>query len=417
MELENFQSFDRIELDLNGKKGSVKNHAFIYGENGSGKSNLINALFFLKVCSGSLKKLTDHDGNPSTTTLDEDLKQLAKDMHMVGSEGPMKLTYTFSIGECNAKYSIEFDSNGTLIKEILENKVNSRKGVLFRLESGKEPHFVRGLVKDKRLRDKIKSEISQYWGNRSLICILKEDISKSNLEFISNQINVNLLNFISEIESIQVDTKSFPILIPSIRLPKGMVKADKKSDLDIIQNVISRFFSRLYTDVTGAFFKMEMKDGFIDYELFFQKRISGKIRDIPASWESSGTQKMMNVMSALLSCIQGGCVFMDEMDTGIHDLLITGVIEQAIPDIKGQLVATTHNTCLMDELNPDNVYVIGVDMDGYKKIRCISSIERIRDTNSIRHKYYEGNFMGIPYIADLGLPGIAEMNSIDRVNE
>ena len=67
MELENFQSFSQIELDLSGKNGSVKNHAFIYGENGSGKSNLINAVFLLKVCSGSLRKLKENPGiNPSS---------------------------------------------------------------------------------------------------------------------------------------------------------------------------------------------------------------------------------------------------------------------------------------------------------------------------------------------------------------
>lgn len=414
MELENFQSFSRIELDLNGKNGSVKNHAFIYGENGSGKSNLINAIFLLKVCSGSLRKIMDdRDGNLPPATPDDDLKQLAKDMHMIGSDGNMKLTYTFSVMGSDARYSIEFGTDGTLIREVLENKVNSRRGVLFRLESGQDPYFVRGLVKDKRFRDRIRSEISQYWGNRSLLCILNEDFGESNPGFISENVNVNLLNFISEVNSTLVDTKSFPIMVPGIGMPKGRIRTDRERDLDVVQNIISCFFSRLYTDVTGAFFKKEIRGEFTEYELFFQKRISGKIRDIPASWESTGTQKMMSIMSALMSCVQGGCVFVDEMDTGVHDLLISGVIEQTIPDIKGQLVATTHNTCLMDELDADSVYVIGVDMDGYKKIRCVSSIERIRKANSIRHKYYEGNFMGIPYIGDLGLPGIIEMSKVD----
>lgn len=412
MELENFQSFSRINLDLSGKNGSVKNHAFIYGENGSGKSNLINAIFLLKVCSGSLRKMGENGSLPPKPA-DDDLKQLARDMHMIGSDGNMRLVYTFSVGGSDAKYSIEFDKDGTLTREVLENRINSRRGVLFDLESGQEPYFVRGLVKDKRFRDRIKSEISQYWGNRSLLCILNEDIGESNPGFISDNINVNLLNFISEVNSTLVDTKSFPIMVPGIGMPKGRIRTDREKDLDVVQNMISCFFSRLYTDITGAFFKKEIKGEFTEYELFFQKRISGKIRDIPASWESTGTQKMMGIMSALMSCVQGGCVFIDEMDTGVHDLLISGVIEQIIPDIKGQLVATTHNTCLMDGLDADSVYVIGVDMDGYKRIRCVSSIERIRKTNSIRHKYFEGNFMGIPYIGDLGLPGIVGMGKAD----
>ncbi len=411
MELENFQSFSHIELDLNGKSGTVKNHAFIYGENGSGKSNLINAIFLLKVCSGALKKMAhSRDGADSPSVHDDDLRQLAREVYMIGSEGNMKLTYTFFIKGSDARYTIEFDTDGTLVKEVLENKVNSRRGILYRLEAGQKPYFVRGLVKDKRFRDKIKSEIAQYWGNRSLLCILNEDIRESNHSFISENVNVNLLNFITEVETTKVDTKSFPIMVPGIELPKGRISADRDKELDAVQSMISSFFTRLYTDITGAYFKMESKDGYLEYELFFQKRISGKIRDIPAFWESTGTKKMMGIMSALIDCVQGGTVFIDEMDTGVHDLLISGVIEQVIPDIKGQLVATTHNTCLMESLDADSVYVIGVDMDGFKKIRCISTIERVRKTNNIRHKYYEGNFMGIPYIGDLGLPGIIEMS-------
>ena len=116
MELENFQSFSQIELDLSGKNGSVKNHAFIYGENGSGKSNLINAVFLLKVCSGSLRKLKENPGiNLPSSPPDDDLKQLAKNLHMIGSEETMKLAYTFFIDGSDARYSIEFDKDGTLI--------------------------------------------------------------------------------------------------------------------------------------------------------------------------------------------------------------------------------------------------------------------------------------------------------------
>ncbi len=414
MVLENFQSFSQIELDLSGKNRTVKNHAFIYGENGSGKSNLINALFLLKVCSGELKKVISAIENDAETSQDDDIRQLAKDLHMIGSDGNMKLSYTFSIKGTDATYYIEFSQDGTIVKEVLENKINQRRGVLFRLESGEDPYFVRGLIKDKRFRDKIKSEIAQYWGNRSILTILNKDIRESNLSFIIENVNGNLLDFLYEINTMSVETKSFPILMRGPGIEKGIIKVDRAGGLEVVQEVMSSFFSRLYTDVVGAYFKTEYKGEYVEYELFFKKRISGTIRDIPASWESTGTKKLMGVLSPILSCINGGCVFIDEMDTGVHDLLISGIMEQAIPEIKGQLVATTHNTCLMDDLDADHVFVIGVDMNGYKKIRCVSSIERIRKANSIRHKYYDGNFMGIPYIADLALERIAGMGKVDE---
>ena len=90
------------------------------------------------------------------------------------------------------------------------------------------------------------------------------------------------------------------------------------------------------------------------------------------------------------------------------------MMEQVIPGISGQLIATAHNTCLIDSLSPDNKFVIGIDLNGYKSTRCVSSIERIRLQNSIRHKHYGNNFLGIPFIAELDLPDIASIGKMDE---
>ena len=415
MVLDNFQSFDHIELDLSGKSGTVKNHAFIYGENGSGKSNLINAMFLLLVSSGTIRRDTDRVSSLDSSGSDESLAELVRTFRMIDSEGNTKLDFTFVFGGSDARYVLEFNAAGTLIRECLSNKINSRKGILYRLEEGNEPYFVRGLIKDKRFRDKIKSELAQYWGNRSLLGILNEDIQGSNRQFIEDNLNPNMLSFLDGINSLTVESRMFPVSRKGqIRLPRGSIAPGDTGKLDLVEKTLSKFFSRLYSDVTGAYFRKEIQNGRVDYELFFRKRISGKIREIPAAWESTGTKNMMNILNPLLSCVAGGCVFVDEMDTGVHDLLITSLMEQTIPEIKGQLIATTHNTCLMDTLSADNVYVIGIDRNGFKKIRCVSSIERIRPQNSIRHKYYEGNLLGIPYIADLDMDGIAELGMGDE---
>ena len=45
--LENFRSFDHIELDLTEKGNTAKHLAILYGENGAGKSNLMSAFVLL----------------------------------------------------------------------------------------------------------------------------------------------------------------------------------------------------------------------------------------------------------------------------------------------------------------------------------------------------------------------------------
>ena len=412
MSLHNFKSFGDVTLDLNGKAQSIKSHAFIYGENGSGKSSLIDALFLLMAVSGKYVSYKEDKDPKTDAEIDDAPRQLAKRMRMIDAEGNMSIDLKVKTKGSDARYFIEFDADGNIVNETLESRLNSRKGLLYKIEKGESPYLSRDLIKDKRLRDDIRSELSQYWGNRSFIRILNKDIEKSNSTFVAENINGNLLDFLRWMDSTVIDSKSFSIMTRSLPLPNGILRAEYERHLDRVEEVLSSLLTRLCSDVTGAFFEKKRKDDAIEYKLVIRRRIYGKIREVPAEFESTGTMRMMYVMSALLSCVEGRTVFIDEIDSGIHDLLMTSVMEQAIPEIKGQLVATTHNTCLMDALSAENVYVIGIDRDGFKEIRCVSSIERIRKKNSIRHKYYEGNFLGIPYVADLGLSELSDEGEI-----
>ena len=400
MALENFRSFSRIELDLSGKKGTVKDHAFIYGENGSGKSNLVDAVVFLKECSGFPTGGCASHGS---------LRQLACGMRMVGSEGPMRLCYRFSIDGCDAEYRLEFGDDGMLAKESLEGRINSRRGLLFRLESGSEPYLVRGLVKDRARKERAMGEIAESWGERSFLSILVRELEDVDADSRQYCVNVNLLGLLDEIRSMVVVSRPCTPEIRDISLCGGSVDTESIADLDAVEGIVSRFFSGLCTDIRGAFYKREEAGGRTEYELFFRTRMYGEIREVSVLQGSRGIRRLLEILPALLCGVSGGCAFVDDIDEGIHDLMVSGIMEQAVPEIRGQLVATAHSTCLMDRLEPGNVYVIAIDYNGYKKVRCVSSVERVRKTNSIRLKYLDGSFMGIPYLADLGLQDIADL--------
>ena len=115
--------------------------------------------------------------------------------------------------------------------------------------------------------------------------------------------------------------------------------------------------------------------------------------------------------STEFTSVKGDIVFIDEMDTDVHNLLITGMMNQIIPEITGQLIASTHNTRLMASLSPENVFIIIVDRDGFKRIQPASAIKRVRPSNNIRNMYLNGDFMGIPYIADLDLSDIDDIGT------
>ena len=48
LKLKNFKSFGEVELDLKKTEQSIKKLAVIYGENGAGKTNLVEAFKFIQ---------------------------------------------------------------------------------------------------------------------------------------------------------------------------------------------------------------------------------------------------------------------------------------------------------------------------------------------------------------------------------
>ncbi len=69
----------------------------------------------------------------------------------------------------------------------------------------------------------------------------------------------------------------------------------------------------------------------------------------------------------------------------------------------GQLIFTTHNTLLLEAINPDSVYIINIDSEGNKEVSCCSDYDckRIQKTNNLRNMYLKGMFGGIPYSTDI----------------
>ena len=68
--------------------------------------------------------------------------------------------------------------------------------------------------------------------------------------------------------------------------------------------------------------------------------------------------------------------------------------------ITGQLIFTTHNTILLESLDPKSVYIINSNYDGTKEINCLSEF-KIQDHNSPRLRYIKGLYGGIPLIENV----------------
>ena len=177
---------------------------------------------------------------------------------------------------------------------------------------------------------------------------------------------------------------------------KGSITKTKKEEkkLNYTENILNSFFTTLYSDVKKVFYNREYKDDKIQYRLFFKKQIYGQIKDIDFSLESTGTQKLLNLLPLLLISLNRDKVSaIDEFDSNIHDILIYNIISSMVNFIKGQLIITTHNTTLLEtEIKKDYIYLFNIDSNGKKILIPITEYEREHPNTNFRKRYLKGEY-------------------------
>ena len=126
--------------------------------------------------------------------------------------------------------------------------------------------------------------------------------------------------------------------------------------------------------------------------------------------ESTGTKNILKILPYLISAAKGKTVIINEIDNGIHDLLMLKILENLSEDLKGQLIITTHNTLLLEEeFIKDSIYIFKVDENANKKLLALNKFEgRVHPNLSIRKRYLKGLYGGIPFPMDIDFNELIE---------
>lgn len=426
--LQNFRSFKDITFDLSDTKNKYKNFAMVYGENGVGKSNLISgfeALIHLMrtmdirdaldklLLSEKLRVLLESSGDSDVlltkiTSGFRDAESLSQQFRTVDCDEPMSIEYEFIINNKKGSYLVEIEKE--IIHERLEYVLEKNKGVYFDITPERQKindkvfENVQALAKTKELME-------QYWGKHTLLAILFHEKNDKSERYMSKALSDNFLHLISQFLSVSCLNKTGDgergSLLASdqlmTNLEGGTISKSQEQKLDAAAQMLTELFHSINSDNRKLFYKKAMiDDNKIKYKLFLTKYIAGRERDIDFTLESTGNHQILHILPFLLLAMQGNVVFVDELDSGIHDLLIKEIIESALPVIKannGQLVITSHNTYLMEMSDArSSVYIIKDDDSGNRIVQCIdnSGKGRIYEQNSIRNQYIHGKYEGIP---------------------
>ena len=180
-------------------------------------------------------------------------------------------------------------------------------------------------------------------------------------------------------------------------LKSGVISKNKIDEIKKYENVLNIFFTQAYADIKSVKYVIEEKDDKIRYKLFFNKMIGGTLKSIPIELESEGTKKIIEEFDTLIGAIMGETVIIDEIDNGIHDLLMKNIILSIKDEITGQLIITTHNTLLLEILPKECIYILSADYEGNKYINSIKEYGiTIQKNHNARDLYFKGLFGGIP---------------------
>lgn len=190
-------------------------------------------------------------------------------------------------------------------------------------------------------------------------------------------------------------------------LIKGNIAKEEKNKILETEELVSEYFISLYSDIKDMKYILIEKDDSISYELMCYKTIASKIIEIPFELESKGTKKLLNLLPIIIDATMGKTVIIDEIDEGIHDLLVNNLVQNIIESINGQIIFTTHDTYLMEQLPKKSMYIIKSDAFGNKTIDSLDKY-KIDSNNNPAKMYLNGAFGGTPYPRDLDFEDMAE---------
>ena len=428
--LRNFLSFGDTTFNFKRTAKKAKQFVAIYGENGSGKSNFVKSIDFLYrtlISCASVQKtesiselikaeLVKNNESQSPAEIlkrvlrESDLEYHISSCRMVGCNDPTELEFGFILDGYEGTYKISFSEK--IINESLYYFTGKQRGYLFDLSSDEKGNINRrfwsGLFSDSKVESEIVDEIRKYWGKHTFLGIVIQQITARNYNYIESSFSEYLLKVISMLIDTSIISKTTNKLNTGVvsgkphnvlkDLQSGRISKNQLPLLERSERILRDFFTQTYADIKDVVYETDITGpDTIQYQLCVDKMIAGKVRRISFKNESAGTQQILEIVRMLLGLFCGVTVVYDEIDNGIHDVLLCQIISSLKNEINGQLIITTHNTMLLEEIDPRSAYVICVDYLGNKEVKCMADFS-IQNSNNARIKYLKGLFGGTPYI-------------------
>lgn len=370
-------------IKINGKKNElILPVTLIYGANASGKSNFIG---IINVISKLLKRVNS------------DVATKMPGSSFDKSSEPISFELEFVLNDIIYNYSVKYSTKEILFEEFCSfNKNNSLKRLFTR--NGINVSWHKSLSVSKSTKNEIKERLS----TRSDITVL-EILNLRNLQPYSDA-----YNFLSQEKKSNVIKK----LYEDVELRETVLSFLRHADTGIIDLSIEKVPDKARLDLMKKIAEVDLSELHISEDLFYFPlfKHKGINKKLSRREESRGTDHYLNILTNILPILlkEGGVCIADELDKGLHPLLMQKIIEmfhdKRINKCGAQLIITTHNVSLMTPqiVARDEIWFVEKDPNkGNSVIYPLSSFTDIRNNYDYKTGYLNGRFGGIPYLGSI----------------
>jgi hypothetical protein len=362
------KKFDAQEYNIKG----------IYGINGSGKSGIVTSVEILR----NIIIDTGYLNNPIVqrnldSLINKNMGEISIEVdYLINEDYYFRYTVTLTKEEMG-KYVISHEQ--LLTKKATSKSVNMKTvfevidGEIVALQKDDNDKFttdiyqktmnllktasLSALFYEKNLKKNVGVENGILWAQITMLWFLGEKIHVYS-EQSDNHREYVALNTIETYRDNEDNTKErnllahncFKINYDYIDVIKATNNIVLKEQYRKFENLIDRLFKFIHV------FKADLQEIEIEKKENYNVYVCDLVMvydsyRIHAEYESTGIKKLIRLFAYINDMVHGGIIFIDEMDSNLHDVYLCALLEYLMENGEGQLCFTTHNVGPMDILN------------------------------------------------------------------
>lgn len=378
-----------------GKKSLLKS-SVIYGPNASGKSNLLNAMSFMR--NFVENSATNYKTNDTIEVESFQLNTLTKNK-------PSLFEATFIHDKIKYRYGFRLDNNIVHDEWLFQTKTRETK--LF-IRTNQEFDLSKAFSEGNLIAKENKTRENALF--LSVVAQFNGSISKSIIDWF-NQFNITSNVARNKFEHYTLD------------MLKNSENKSKILQLLLSVDMGIKDVEMKITDIefekAPSFIKKIMKEDNAEESSLTQSEIITKhmqynenneyIRDIEFKLqnESTGTNKFLLLAGPIVETLDNGEILViDELDNSFHTQMTEFIValfnsKETNPK-KAQLIFATHDTNLLTHklFRRDQIWFVEKNIYGESELFSLIDFGARKDT-SLEKNYLEGKFGGVPHIYNL----------------